>query len=139
MDKDAAAAALARELGADLLLLLTDVAGVFTGFGTPDAELIRQADPDRLRALTLPPGSMGPKVAAACSFVGGGGRAAIGELSTAGDLVAGTAGTQIVCRSDVPSRAGRTTLPERSCPACDGGRETEGGVKDDSIAAPSVR
>jgi len=139
VDKDATAAVLARELNADLLLLLTDVAGVFTRFGTPDAALVRRADPDLLRALTLPAGSMGPKVDAACHFAAGGGRAAIGTLAAATDLVAGTAGTQIACRSDVPNRAGPTTLPERFWPACDGERQTEGGVNDDSVAAPSVR
>jgi carbamate kinase len=125
VDKDAAAAVLARELGADLLLLLTDVAGVFTGFGTPDAELIRRADPDRLRGLKLPPGSMGPKVAAACHFIAGGGRAAIGALSIADDLVAGTAGTQITLPVGRPE-PGRPNDPARTLPPGVRWRETNG-------------
>ena len=119
-DKDAAAAVLARHLDADVLLLLTDVAGVFTGFGTPDAELVRGADPAQLLSMGLPAGSMGPKVAAACGFAAAGGRAAIGDLSAAADLVAGTAGTQITepaarhrragAAPEGPIRAGPTTL-----------------------------
>jgi carbamate kinase len=119
VDKDATAAALARELDADLLLLLTDVPGVFSRFGTKDATLLRRADPDLMRSMQLSAGSMGPKVAAACGFAAGGGRAAIGALSAAVDLVDGSAGTQITSRSDVPIRAGPTTLPERLHSACD--------------------
>ena len=120
VDKDAAAAVLARHLDADVLLLLTDVAGVFTGFGTPDAELVRGADPAQLLSMGLPARSMGPKVAAACGFAAAGGRAAIGDLSAAADLVAGTAGTQITepaarhrragAAPEGPIRAGPTTL-----------------------------
>jgi carbamate kinase len=124
VDKDAAAAVLARELDADLLLLLTDVAGVFTRFGTSHATLVRQADPDSLLSMALPAGSMGPKVAAACHFVAGGGRAAIGDLSAAVDLVAGTVGTQLTRRPEGPIRAGPTTLPENRFPACRGERQT---------------
>jgi carbamate kinase len=119
VDKDATAAALARELDADLLLLLTDVPGVFSRFGTKDATLLRRTDPDLMRSMQFSAGSMGPKVAAACGFAAGGGRAAIGALSTAVDLVDGSAGTQITSRSDVPIRAGPTTLPERLHSACD--------------------
>jgi carbamate kinase len=139
VDKDAAAAVLARELDADLLLLLTDVPGVFTKFGAPEATLVRWADPDLARSMDLPAGSMGPKVAAACQFAAGGGRAAIGALSAAVDLVDGTAGTQIMRRSDVPFRAGPTALPEHRRPTCDGRRQTEGGVNHDSAAAPPNR
>jgi carbamate kinase len=138
VDKDAAAAVLARELSADLLLLLTDVAGVFTRFGSADAALVRRADPGALRSMGLPAESMGPKVAAACRFVSGGGRAAIGDLSAAADLVAGTAGTQITRRPEGPIRAGPTTLPERRRPTCDGEGRAKG-VNDDSITAPSIR
>jgi carbamate kinase len=138
VDKDAAAAILARELDADLLLLLTDVPGVYSRFGTPDATLVRRADPDLVRSMKLPTGSMAPKVAAACRFAAGGGRAAVGALSAAIDLVDGTAGTQITRRSDVPIRAGPTTLP-REVRSTSAGGEKEGGVNNDSTAAPSVR
>ena len=46
--------------------------------------------------MGLPAGSMGPKVEAACRFVTeAGGRAAIGSLSDAADVISGTAGTQV--------------------------------------------
>src|SRR5512138_1452046 len=40
IDKDRAAEVLAREIGADVFLILTNVEGVYRGYGTPDAELI---------------------------------------------------------------------------------------------------
>ena len=46
IDKDLAAALLARELGADVLLLLTDVASVEVGWGTPAARPLREATPE---------------------------------------------------------------------------------------------
>jgi carbamate kinase len=96
IDKDAATALLARNLGADLLLLLTDVAAVQSGWGTPAARPIGQISARDLLAGEFAPGSMAPKVAAAGSFVNAtGGRAAIGALGEAAALVAGTTGTQV--------------------------------------------
>ena len=94
VDKDLASALLAHRLGADALLLLTDVDGVYEGWGTASERRIRRAAPAELRAMALPPGSMGPKVEAACRFVERGGAfAAIGSLDDAADLVARRAGT----------------------------------------------
>lgn len=94
IDKDLSAALLARLLGADLLLLLTDVPAVERNFATPAAEPIRRARAADLRALALAPGSMGPKVEAACRFVEAtGGTAAIGALEDAAAIVRGEAGT----------------------------------------------
>jgi carbamate kinase len=96
IDKDLGAALLARDLDADGLLILTDVANVETGFGTPSARPIGRTTPAELRSLDLPAGSMGPKVEAACRFVEGTGRPAmIGRLEDAADLVAGTVGTVV--------------------------------------------
>jgi carbamate kinase len=96
LDKDLTASLLACELRADVLLLLTDVAGVETGYGTEEAMAIRQMDPAGLRALGFPAGSMGPKVEAACRFVDATGhRAVIGRLEDAGELLAGTRGTTV--------------------------------------------
>lgn len=93
-DKDLAAALLAREVGADALLLLTDVDGVELGFGTPGATLLRHTTVAELRAGSFPAGSMGPKVDAACRFVEATGRPAmIGRLEDAVELLAGTRGT----------------------------------------------
>lgn len=96
VDKDLASALLARELGADVLLLLTDVPSVFAGWRTKDQKALGEARVGQLRAMAFQPGSMAPKVEAACRFVEGGGRfAAIGSLDDAGGLLAGTAGTRV--------------------------------------------
>ena len=97
VDKDLAAAVLAQAVGADALLLLTDVDAVIDGYGTPHARPIRRATAAELRARSFPAGSMGPKVEAACRFVEAtDGIAAIGRLDHASALLDGTAGTTIV-------------------------------------------
>ena len=80
----------------DLLVLATDVAGVFADWGGPEQRLLERTTPDELRALDLPAGSMGPKAEAACDFVESTGRrVAIGALGDLDRLVAGTAGTTV--------------------------------------------
>ncbi|MTV25143.1 carbamate kinase [Nitriliruptoraceae bacterium ZYF776] len=94
VDKDLTAAVLAEALDADVLLILTDVAHVSRGFGTPAEEPIRRATPAAMRREDLPAGSMGPKVDAACRFVElTGDMAAIGRLEDAAAILAGEAGT----------------------------------------------
>jgi carbamate kinase len=96
VDKDLAASLLALELNADALLLLTDVAAVQDGYGTPQARPIRRATPAELRSRAFPAGSMGPKVEAVCRFVDATGKqAAIGQLGDAQALLAGEAGTLV--------------------------------------------
>jgi carbamate kinase len=96
VDKDLSATLLARELAADVLLLLTDVEGVWWGWGGPAPRLVAEADPAGLRALGLPAGSMGPKAEAAARFVEATGRVAvIGPLQAAARMVAGEAGTVV--------------------------------------------
>lgn len=96
IDKDHASGLLARELKADAFLMLTDVEGVFRGWGTKDQQLIDHATPDQLRKMHFPAGSMGPKVDAACDFVEAtGGFAAIGRLADTMALMAGTTGTRV--------------------------------------------
>jgi carbamate kinase len=96
IDKDLTASLLARQLNADALLLLTDVAAVQDGYGTPHARPIRRATPAELRARSFPAGSMGPKIEAACRFVEATGKlAAIGQLADAQALLAQGAGTII--------------------------------------------
>jgi carbamate kinase len=94
IDKDLSAALLAEEIGADALLLLTDVPAVWTSWPKSEGEPIRHATPAALRAFNFDPGSMGPKVEAACRFAERTGRTAgIGALEQAEDVLAGTAGT----------------------------------------------
>ena len=96
IDKDFASALLARELGVDALLMLTDVDAVYRDWGTPAARAIRRAAPQALRRLEFAPGSMGPKVQAACEFVEQtGAKAAIGRLDEAEAILRGEAGTVI--------------------------------------------
>jgi carbamate kinase len=97
IDKDLSAELLASSIGADALLLLTDVDGVYRGWGTPDASLVGSATAAELRALGLPAGSMGPKAEAVCRFVehGDGRIAGIGNLADALDILAGAAGTTV--------------------------------------------
>lgn len=96
IDKDASSALLAKQLGADALLLLTDVEAVYQGFGTPEARPLRELSVAESYALNLPAGSMGPKINAACSFTESGGFSGIGRLSDALALLSGQAGTHIV-------------------------------------------
>ncbi|MCS4502893.1 carbamate kinase [Arhodomonas aquaeolei] len=95
IDKDAASALLARQLGADALLMLTDVDGVYRGFGTDGAERLERLTAAEARALELPEGSMAPKVRAACEFAESGGLAGIGRLQDAVAILEGRGGTQI--------------------------------------------
>jgi carbamate kinase len=96
IDKDHASALLARLIGADGLVMLTDVPAVALDFGTPQARAIRRATPAMLAGFGFPAGSMGPKVEAACSFVNAtGGFAAIGALEDAAAILDGRAGTRI--------------------------------------------
>ena len=101
VDKDLAAAVLARELGAELFLILTDVDAVYTGWGTEQQRAItsmRVSEADRLASEgAFGEGSMAPKVAAAADYVRRTqGRAIITELSQGRAAVEGTGGTEIL-------------------------------------------
>ena len=116
IDKDLSAELLARHLAADVLLMLTDVAGVERHWGTPHAQLIPAATPDELSALVFAQGSMGPKVTAACRFVRNtGGRAAIGALAEAAAILRGDAGTNVGLRGQPTPRRG-ADRPEAPAP-----------------------
>ncbi len=96
IDKDRASALLASELEADALLMLTDIEAVMENWGESHARPIRRASPQVLEAFSFAPGSMAPKVQAACDFVAlTGGVAGIGCLEDAGTILAGEAGTLI--------------------------------------------
>lgn len=112
IDKDATSALLAETLGADALLMLTDVSGVIRAFGTPEAGLIGATTVKELRRREYAAGSMGPKVTAACDFVERTGQtAAIGALADAPAILRGDRGTQVL-----------PVLPSRSYAAIGGGR-----------------
>ena len=99
IDKDRASALLARDVGADILIMATDAPAVFVGFGTPEQRAITTADPDVLLTkyeAEFAAGSMLPKVIAACDFAKTTGKpAAIGALADIDAMLAGTAGTRV--------------------------------------------
>ena len=101
IDKDFAAAVLARQLEADLLIILTAVEKVAIHFGKPDQQWLDRLTPDTARQYILDgefaPGSMLPKVEAALSFAESRpGRATlITLLEKARDAIHGRTGTLI--------------------------------------------
>ncbi|MCG2593351.1 carbamate kinase [Ramlibacter sp. XY19] len=100
IDKDLATELLARELGADLYVMLTDADAVYVDWGKPTQRAIRRASVDSLKGMPFAAGSMGPKVQAACRFAAATGKAAaIGALADLAKVIEGTAGTTIVAGS----------------------------------------
>jgi carbamate kinase len=102
VDKDRTAALVAGLVGADLLLILTEVSRVQVRYGTSDAREVETMTAAEARKLLaegeFPEGSMGPKVEACCDFVQsapGGRRAVIAALGDAAHAVFGTAGTAV--------------------------------------------
>jgi carbamate kinase len=98
IDKDRASALLARQLGADRLVILTDVSAVVRGYGTDAAEEVRTLLPLEAEELVpeLAEGSMRPKVEASIDFVREtGGEALITSPASLHDALAGRAGTRL--------------------------------------------
>ena len=96
IDKDFASELLARELNADVFIMLTDADSVYVDWGKPTQKAIRRASPAALLAMSFPAGSMGPKVEAACRFASATGKkAAIGALADLNKIIAGEMGTTV--------------------------------------------
>ena len=96
IDKDLASALLAIEIGADALVIVTDVDAVYADWGTPSQRPITDATPAELAASSFADGSMGPKVRAACWFAEQtGGFAVIGSIDDTQRLLRGEAGTRV--------------------------------------------
>ncbi len=105
IDKDLASELLAEDVGADLLLMATDVDGVYLDWSKPGQRRLGQVTPEELAGYKFAAGSMGPKVEAAARFAATTGRrAAIGSLSDIAAIVAGKAGTNVV-RQGAPGGA----------------------------------
>jgi len=99
IDKDFATELLARELGADLFVVLTDTDAVYVDWGKPTQRAIRCASVEGISAFSFPAGSMGPKVEAACRFAKATGKVgAIGALADLSRIIAGKAGTTVTTR-----------------------------------------
>ena len=100
VDKDLSGAMVAIEIGAQKLVILTDVQGVALHFDTPEQQWLDEVHADELRALQaeghFAAGSMGPKVEAALRFVdASGGTAVIAALDQIGPAVRGETGTRV--------------------------------------------
>jgi len=111
IDKDLAAALLAREVAADALLILTDVPQAYIHYGTPEQQALGTVSLAEMRAYAaaghFKAGSMGPKVAACMRFVEAGGQAVIGSLTEVVQAMNGEAGTRIVPEADAGKQAER--------------------------------
>jgi carbamate kinase len=96
VDKDLAAALLARDLGAEGLLMLTDVPAVYADWPAPRERPVRRVRASDLDPEAFEAGSMAPKVKAARRFAEAtGGLAGIGALEDAGRILRGEAGTLV--------------------------------------------
>lgn len=101
IDKDRCSELLARDVDADVFVMLTDAEAVWSNWGRPDARAIARASPSVLREMQFAAGSMGPKVEAACDFAEKTGcLAGIGALKDAAGIVAGEAGTIVSTQVD---------------------------------------
>jgi len=104
IDKDLLANVVGHRLDADYLLIITDVDGVYLNYGTEDEEFLDEVSVDELEELhesgVFPEGSMGPKVDAACRFVGADSererRAIITSLDNAKEALTEGTGTHVV-------------------------------------------
>jgi carbamate kinase len=98
IDKDRASSLLARSLGADRLVILTEVPAVYLRFGSDRQEELRELSAEEAAALVpkLAAGSMRPKVEASIEFVRATGHEAlITSPAALGEALAGRSGTRI--------------------------------------------
>ncbi|MCK9996225.1 MAG: carbamate kinase [Candidatus Krumholzibacteria bacterium] len=94
IDKDRAAALLGGLIGADVLIIVTQVEKVCVRFGQPDEEALDVMTVDQATKMLaegeFPPGSMGPKIESAVSFISGGGKSVI--ITSSEHILAAVAG-----------------------------------------------
>ena len=124
IDKDLCSELLARELEADLFVMLTDADAVYLDWGKPTQRAIRHTSKKELAGTAFAAGSMGPKVDAACHFAETTGKlAAIGALADLGKIIAGKAGTTVH-----PSKENKTksSAPRRKEKAHGKGQKQKG-------------
>jgi carbamate kinase len=100
IDKDLASCVLAQAVAADAFLILTDVDGVYLGYGTPGQERLAEMSASQAWGLLAQEdfglGSMGPKVDAAASFADATGLPAyIAQLKDGARALSDRAGTRI--------------------------------------------
>jgi carbamate kinase len=101
IDKDLASSKLAEQIGADILLIATDVEKVAINYGKPsqkDLDKLSVSDAKKyLEEGQFPSGSMGPKIQAVINFMEAGGeKAIITSIEKIKEALEGKAGTQII-------------------------------------------
>lgn len=101
IDKDRAADILGQNIGASELFIVTDVSEVYIDYKKPTQKTLERISVDELEAHhtegQFPPGSMGPKVEAAISFIRhGGDKVIITSIEHLTDSLTGERGTHIV-------------------------------------------
>ncbi len=81
IDKDLASSLLAKEIGADIFIILTEVPEVYINFGKPNQKPLYNATvselKDYLKDGHFAPGSMEPKIRAVIRFLESGGKEAL--------------------------------------------------------------
>ncbi|MCP4603936.1 MAG: carbamate kinase [Proteobacteria bacterium] len=101
IDKDLTSSILATQIGAEILIILTEVPYIYTDFGNPEQQEISAITAEQLQDLhdsgEFPQGSMGPKVEAIIGFLERGGkRAIVTDPNTLPDALLGRGGTHII-------------------------------------------
>lgn len=101
IDKDLTSSILATQIGAEILIILTEVSNIYADFGKPEQREISAVTSEELKALhaagQFPAGSMGPKVEAVIEFLDNGGkRAIVTNPDTLTDALTGRGGTHII-------------------------------------------
>ncbi|MBN1164271.1 MAG: carbamate kinase [Candidatus Krumholzibacteriota bacterium] len=101
IDKDRAASVLASEIGAQRLIILTNVKEVYLNWGKPNQRPIREISLPEIRRLyeayEFPAGSMGPKIRAAIDFIDAGGEESIiSHIDSLTSACQGKGGTHIL-------------------------------------------
>jgi len=101
IDKDLASSVLAREIGADIFMIASDVEGAAINWGKSDQKMLRKVPLAEMEKYVqegqFPAGSMGPKVEAAMQFFKAtGNRGVICQLKDIQKAIAGEAGTEII-------------------------------------------
>jgi len=99
IDKDLASSKLGEQIGADILLIATDVEKVALNYGKPNQKLLDRISVAEAKKFLqeghFPPGSMGPKIEAVINFLEKGGKQAIiTSIEKINDGLEGRAGTQ---------------------------------------------
>jgi carbamate kinase len=99
IDKDRSGLRLAKEVNADVFMILTDVENVYVNYGKPEQKALEQITVAEAKQYMdegqFAAGSMGPKMEGALSFAEHGGRAIICSLEKAAEALEGKSGTSI--------------------------------------------